>query len=328
MPFWQFENQTFKPIADDALLENILQTNAQTERKTAIGLIGSGGKTTLLHLLAHQAENKGFLTFAGTTTHMAFEEAFLTSFADARKALLERQHISAHSAHAAAKAPIFAAAPQPRQEDERRAKVIYSEKIAENASSEKTTENAPRKFNPEIFTPGSPTMRGHHPHKLSSFTSDENGEIYQLSEVSLWEADGSKRLPLKVPRDTEPCLESWFSDLVLIVGLAAAGQPLGQVCHCFELLQKSCPDLSAETSVDAKVLAEVLRSGYLRRADLFGSMKGEATVKPRRVHLLFNHCDTREELKLAEATAALLPAEAFSGIYAASLKDYLDFSSN
>ena len=279
MPFWQFENQTFKPIADDALLENLLQTNAQAGRKTAIGLIGSGGKTTLLHLLAHQAANKGFLTFAGTTTHLAFEGSFLTSFGDVRKVLLERQKTRYQSQ--LTRSPVFAAA------------------IADGYA-----------------------------HKLSSFTSDENGEIYQLSEVSLWEADGSKRLPLKVPRDTEPCLECWFSDLVLIVGLAAAGQPLGQVCHCFELLQKSCPDLSAETSVDAKVLAEVLRSGYLRRADLFGSMKGEATVKPRRVHLLFNHCDTREELKLAEATAALLPAEAFSGIYAASLKGYLDFSLN
>ncbi|GEM_PF-3176572 len=327
MPFWQFKNQTFTPIADDALLENILQANAQAGRKTAIGLIGSGGKTTLLHLLAHQAADKGFLTFAGTTTHLAFEEAFLTSFADAQKVLLERQQISAHDA---TKAPIFAAALKPRQGDERRADIHFSEKNAENTPSEKNTEKDPREFKPEIFTSGSPAMRGHRPHKLSSFTSDENSEIYRLSELSLWEADGSKRLPLKVPRDTEPCLESWFSDLVLIVGLAAAGQPLGQVCHCFELLQKSCPDLGAETPVDAKVLAEVLRFGYLRRADLFGSelfgpMKGKATEKPRRVHLLFNHCDTADELQLAEATAALLPAELFSGLYAASLKPFISF---
>lgn len=281
MPFWQFENQTFTPIADDALLRNMIEANAQTGRKTAIGLIGSGGKTTLLHLLAHQAADKGFLTFAGTTTHLAFEGSFLTSFADAQKALLERQPTACQSQ--LTQSPVFAAA------------------IADGYT-----------------------------HKLSSFTSDENAELYRLSEVSLWEADGSKRLPLKVPRDTEPCLESWFSDLVLIVGLAAAGQPLGQVCHCFELLQHSRPDLSAETPVDAKVLAEVLRSGYLRRADLFGSalcgsIKGKATEKPRRVHLLFNHCDTADELQLAEATAALLPAELFSGLYAASLKPFISF---
>lgn len=281
MPFWQFENQTFTPIADDALLRNMIEANAQAGRKTAIGLIGSGGKTTLLHLLAHQAADKGFLTFAGTTTHLAFEGSFLTSFADAQKALLERQPTACQSQ--LTQSPVFAAA------------------IADGYT-----------------------------HKLSSFTSDENAELYRLSEVSLWEADGSKRLPLKVPRDTEPCLESWFSDLVLIVGLAAAGQPLGQVCHCFELLQQSCPDLSAETPVDAKVLAEVLRSGYLRRADLFGSalcgsIKGKATEKPRRVHLLFNHCDTADELQLAEATAALLPAELFSGLYAASLKPFISF---
>ena len=279
MPFWQFENQTFTPIADDALLRNMIEANAQAGRKTAIGLIGSGGKTTLLHLLAHQAADKGFLTFAGTTTHLAFEEAFLTSSGEARKALLERQQTACQSQ--LTQSPVFAAA------------------IADGC-----------------------------PHKLSSFTSDENGELYRLSGLSLWEADGSKRLPLKVPRAKEPCVESWFSDLVLIVGLAAAGQPLGQVCHCFELLQQSCPDLSAETPVDAKVLAEVLRCGYVQREDLFASMKGKATENPRRVHLLFNHCDTAEELKLAEATAALLPPEAFSGIYAASLKDYLDFSSN
>lgn len=281
MPFWQFENQSFTPIADDALLRKMIEANAQAGRKTAIGLIGSGGKTTLLHLLAHQAADKGFLTFAGTTTHLAFEESFLTSFADAKKALLERQPTACQ--RQLTRSPVFAAA------------------IADGYT-----------------------------HKLSSFTSNENGELYRLSEVSLWEADGSKRLPLKVPRDTEPCLESWFSDLVLIVGLAAAGQPLGQVCHCFELLQQSCPDLSAETPVDTKVLAEVLRSGYLRRADLFGSdlcgsIKGKATEKPRRVHLLFNHCVTADELQLAEATAALLPAELFAGLYAASLKPFISF---
>lgn len=319
MPFWQFENQTFTPIADDDLLRNIIEANAQAGRKTAIGLIGSGGKTTLLHLLAHQAANKGFLTFAGTTTHLAFEEAFLTSFADAKKALLERQPTACQSQ--LTQSPVFAAALQPSMEDEGRADLHDFKKNAENS---------PREVNSEIIPPGSPTIRGHCPHKLSSFSSEENAELYRLSEVSLWEADGSKRLPLKVPRDTEPCLESWFSDLVLIVGLAAAGQPLGQVCHCFKLLQQSCPDLGAETPVDAKVLAEVLRSGYLRRADLFGSdhfgsMKGKATEKPRCVHLLFNHCDTADELKLAEATAALLPAELFSGLYAASLKPFISF---
>lgn len=319
MPFWQFENQTFTPIADDALLRKMIEANAQAGRKTAIGLIGSGGKTTLLHLLAHQAADKGFLTFAGTTTHLAFEGSFLTSFADAQKALLERQPTACQSQ--LTQSPVFAAALQPSMEDERRADLHDFKKNAENS---------PREVNSEIIPPGSPTIRGHCPHKLSSFSSEENAELYRLSEVSLWEADGSKRLPLKVPRDTEPCLESWFSDLVLIVGLAAAGQPLGQVCHCFELLQHSCPDLSAETPVDAKVLAEVLRSGYLRRADLFGSdhfgsMKGEVTEKPRRVHLLFNHCDTADELKLAEATAALLPAELFSGLYAASLKPFISF---
>lgn len=314
MPFWQFENQTFTPIADDALLRNMIEANAQAGRKTAIGLIGSGGKTTLLHLLAHQAADKGFLTFAGTTTHLAFEGSFLTSFADAQKALLERQPTACQSQ--LTQSPVFAAALQPSMKDERRADLHDFKKNAENS---------PREVNSEIIPPGSPTIRGHCPHKLSSFSSEENAELYRLSEVSLWEADGSKRLPLKVPRDTEPCLESWFSDLVLIVGLAAAGQPLGQVCHCFELLQHSCPDLSAETPVDAKVLAEVLRSGYLRRADLFGSMKGKATEKPRRVHLLFNHCDTADELNLAEATAALLPAELFSGLYAASLKPFISF---
>ena len=321
MPFWQFENQTFKPIADDALLENLLQTNAQAGRKTAIGLIGSGGKTTFLHLLAHQAANKGFLTFAGTTTHLAFEGSFLTSFGDVRKVLLERQLMSASIGKSSGRQKSY----HPESICQRNSAETAAVRPQHGVFSETNCLLGSGRSQSPVFAAA---IADGYAHKLSSFTSDENGEIYQLSEVSLWEADGSKRLPLKVPRDTEPCLECWFSDLVLIVGLAAAGQPLGQVCHCFELLQKSCPDLSAETSVDAKVLAEVLRSGYLRRADLFGSMKGEATVKPRRVHLLFNHCDTREELKLAEATAALLPAEAFSGIYAASLKDYLDFSSN
>ena len=61
-------------------------------------------------------------------------------------------------------------------------------------------------------------------------------EVFSFADVVLVEADGSKRMPLKMPRQGEPVLPETCDFLVTVAGLSALGQPWEQVCHRFALV--------------------------------------------------------------------------------------------
>ncbi len=51
-----------------------------------------------------------------------------------------------------------------------------------------------------------------------------------LADYVLVEADGSKRLPIKVPGENEPAIPSSTDRLVIVVGLRALGRPISKSC--------------------------------------------------------------------------------------------------
>lgn len=61
-------------------------------------------------------------------------------------------------------------------------------------------------------------------------------EVFSFADVVLVEADGSKRMPLKMPRQGEPVLPETCDFLVTVAGLSALEQPWEQVCHRFGLV--------------------------------------------------------------------------------------------
>lgn len=82
-------------------------------------------------------------------------------------------------------------------------------------------------------------------------------KVFPMADVVLVEADGAKRLPLKMPNDTEPVLPKECDFLVTVVGLSCLGKPLAQVCHRWELSR-----YHANTIVTEEVAADILRAGY------------------------------------------------------------------
>ena len=68
-----------------------------------------------------------------------------------------------------------------------------------------------------------------------------------LADYVLVEADGSKRLPIKVPNSNEPVIPSSTDSLVIVVGLSALDKPVNKVCFraekAMEILgiDESCP---------------------------------------------------------------------------------------
>ena len=81
----------------------------------------------------------------------------------------------------------------------------------------------------------------------------------------LYEADGAKRLPLKVHRADEPVLHPATDAVVLVLGLSALGRPVRETVHRWELCGalRERPD-AAVTADDIVLLArEAIRAAGL-----------------------------------------------------------------
>lgn len=74
----------------------------------------------------------------------------------------------------------------------------------------------------------------------------------------LVEADGSKRMPLKMPRQGEPVLPETCDFLVTVAGLSALGQSWEQVCHRFALVSSM---FSGKTVAEGDIFP-LLQAGY------------------------------------------------------------------
>lgn len=88
-------------------------------------------------------------------------------------------------------------------------------------------------------------------------------KLPELFDVVLIEADGSRRLPIKVPASYEPVLPDTCDTVLVLAGLSALGRPLGEVCHrlehALELLDKTPEDPVTEEDI-----GRLLLEGYAR----------------------------------------------------------------
>lgn len=105
-------------------------------------------------------------------------------------------------------------------------------------------------------------------------------EIYRRkNQAALIEADGSRRLPIKIPGSQEPVIPEHTDIILAVYGLSSLGQALHLVCHRWELLQAACLSdgvlsdmdisslsgrLSGTEPVTPKLLAIMMREFYLR----------------------------------------------------------------
>ncbi|MEQ2564394.1 selenium cofactor biosynthesis protein YqeC [Ventrimonas sp. CLA-AP-H27] len=121
-------------------------------------------------------------------------------------------------------------------------------------------------------------------------------------DVILIEADGSKRLPLKVPSETEPVLIPQTGLVIACAGLTAGGKQFGDTCFRFAS-HGGWLHRNAEDVIAAEDMALILM-------DERGSHKG---VDGRYYRVLLNQADTETEQKLAEEIAGMLPLNLQAG---------------
>ena len=100
--------------------------------------------------------------------------------------------------------------------------------------------------------------------KITGLADEERTSLLQYADLLLIEADGSKRLPLKVPSDHEPVIPEGTDRVIVVAGLSGIGKPISECCHRQELVQALLQD-SCEHIIVPKDVATMISEGYITK---------------------------------------------------------------
>ncbi|MEG1406298.1 MAG: selenium cofactor biosynthesis protein YqeC [Ruthenibacterium sp.] len=126
----------------------------------------------------------------------------------------------------------------------------------------------------KIVYTGTPTAAG----KLSACGDAMWQTLVQNSDLLLVEADGSRRLPIKFPNQTEPVFPPRTDVVLVVMGLSALGKKLCEVCHRYPL---ACDALGCapDAIVTPALLVQIIVRGY-------------GKFKDRQMRVVFNQADS------------------------------------
>lgn len=113
----------------------------------------------------------------------------------------------------------------------------------------------------------------------------------------LCEGDGSKRLPIKLPKDGEPVFFPKTDTVIGVIGLSCLGKPIKETLFRYELL----PNLTSLDNYFIKSLqsADIVTTDFLYRLCL--SEKGlRKNITSQKFCIIFNQADIVDEKTLAE----------------------------
>ena len=107
--------------------------------------------------------------------------------------------------------------------------------------------------------------------KIGRLSDEKLLEIREKADILLIEADGAKRLPLKVPGEWEPVIPT-FADMVIgVIGMDAVGQSISTICHrpgrVADFLEKELIDLvTAEDVIRIAASEHALKKAVAKRS--------------------------------------------------------------
>lgn len=127
--------------------------------------------------------------------------------------------------------------------------------------------------------------------KLSSLDIIEVRELNKYADIVLVEADGAKRLPIKIPREGEPVIPENTDICIVCMGIDAVGKKISEKCFRYERAAKlfgwdENHVLSTEDA--ARILTD-------KRAEFKG-------VNDRKTLFIINKADTEEDVRKALET--------------------------
>lgn len=167
------------------------------KRHRVIALTGGGGKTSVMFRLADELAEMGKTVIVTTTTHIFYPP--------------DRNVVESDRASDAAKW-----LEQNARKPDRSGENGNGRRIGSGSSSGTGT----------VLVVGVPAANG----KLKSLPSAEITGLKELADILLFEADGAKRLPIKVPRDGEPVIPDCTDTVIGCMGLNCIGGELEEFC--------------------------------------------------------------------------------------------------
>lgn len=161
---------------------------------------------------------------------------------------------------------------------------------------------------PGVVCAGVPAKHG----KLTGLSEEIFQVAAQCADWIFYEADGAKRLPLKLHSATEPVIVPGTEHCFVVAGLSAWGKPIGEVVHRYQLWEDWA--MQPERPVDGAVIADCVRDAV------------RACGLPReRLTVLLNQADVLEDRQGVQSVVAALSNEGLRCVVC-SLRDGDDFA--
>ena len=227
-----------------------------------ITFIGGGGKTSLMNTLGKEFASHGYPTLLTTTTHI-MKPDFLSD-----ESYIENENLGQL-------ANIFT---NLKKNTLPLAALGIPEKVV----------NSTVKWR----SPSSDFCK-----KIAEFSKKfSTKNPYKFLKI-LCEGDGSKRLPIKLPKDGEPVFFPKTDTVIGVIGLSCLGKPIKETLFRYELL----PNLTSLDNYFIKSLqsADIVTTDFLYR--LFLSEKGLLkNITSQKFCIIFNQADILDEKALAE----------------------------
>lgn len=227
-----------------------------------ITFIGGGGKTSLMNTLGKEFASHGYPTLLTTTTHI-MKPDFLSD-----ESYIENEDLGQL-------ANIFT---NLKKNTLSLAALGIPEKVVNS--------------NIKWRSPSSDFCK-----KIAEFSKKfSTKNPYKFLKI-LCEGDGSKRLPIKLPKDGEPVFFPKTDTVIGVIGLSCLGKPIKETLFRYELL----PNLTSLDNYFIKSLqsADIVTTDFLYRLCL--SEKGlRKNITSQKFCIIFNQADILDEKALAE----------------------------
>ena len=227
-----------------------------------ITFIGGGGKTSLMNTLGKEFASHGYPTLLTTTTHI-MKPDFLSD-----ESYIENEDLGQL-------ANIFT---NLKKNTLPLAALGIPEKVVNS--------------NIKWRSPSSDFCK-----KIAEFSKNfSTKNPYKFLKI-LCEGDGSKRLPIKLPKDGEPVFFPKTDTVIGVIGLSCLGKPIKETLFRYELL----PNLTSLDNYFIKSLqsADIVTTDFLYRLCL--SEKGlRKNITSQKFCIIFNQADILDEKALAE----------------------------
>lgn len=111
-----------------------------------------------------------------------------------------------------------------------------------------------------------------------------------FADITIVEADGAKRMPVKARNETEPVIPEETDQILIVAGMSALGHPIKEVCHrperACKILGKSCEDF-----IKYDDIIKLIDMGYV--------IMLEKQYPDAGLFILLNQCDTKDLIKQA-----------------------------